>query len=105
MQRTVELYFQQAICYDDIGLGDIPEADLPSERAIKRQLVDWAKKQTQNRLTGFEFDGWTLYFKEVVETAIDYDPWFLLCDHEETWHVRPSIAPENHNCTTIRFKK
>ena len=105
MQRTVQLYFGQAIDIDDIGLGDVPEDNLPSEKEIKKRLMDWAKTHTNNRLTSFEFDGITLYFSEVVEAPIDHDPKYPLCDHEETWYLRPTIDPENHNCVTMRLKK
>jgi hypothetical protein len=105
MKKTMELFFSQYVDGGMIGLDDIPEENHPSDREITKRLKAYTQTLTTNRLTGWDSDGWTLFFKEVVEIEFDHDPKHLLCDHEETWYARPLYRPEDHDCSHMQIKK
>ena len=105
MKKTLELFFNQYVDGSMIGLDEIPEEDHPSEREIAKRLKAYARTLTTNRITQLDDDVWTMYFKEVVEVEVDYEPECLLCDHEETWYARHMYLPEESECSHMQVKK
>ena len=95
-RRTALVYFNQYVDGTMIGFtGD--EDDLPSDRKMTAKLKEYAATLTPNRLTAFESDGWTLYFKEVVEVEFDYYPHFPKWAQSDLDSVKPHYLPNGCN--------
>jgi len=95
-RRTALVYFQQYVDGSMIGFtGD--EDNLPSDREINKRLKAYAQTLTPNRLTGFDSDGWTMNFKEVVEVEFDYYPHFPMWAQSDLDGVKPYYLPNGCN--------
>ena len=95
-RRTALIYFNQYVDGTMIGFtGD--EDDLPSDREVTKRLKAYAATLTPNRLTGFDSDGWTLMFKEVVEVEFDYYPHFPMWAQSDLDGVKPHYLPNGCN--------
>ena len=108
-RRTALVYFNQYVDGTMIGFtGD--EDDLPSDREITKRLKAYAATLSPNRLTAFESDGWTLYFKEVVEVEFNYYPHFPMWAQSDLDGVKPHYLPNGCNndgadVSSYKFKK
>jgi len=103
-RRTALVYFQQYVDGSMIGFtGD--EDNLPSDREMTQKLKAYAQTLTTNRLTGFDSDGWTLMFKEVVEFEFDHNPNYPLYDHSDLWAAKPQYEPNDADVSSYKLKK
>ena len=95
-RRVALVYFNQYVDGEMIGL-DGDSDDLPSDRKVTAMLKAYAATLTPNRLTGFDSDGWTLMFKEVVEVEFDYYPHFPMWAQSDLDGVKPHYLPNGCN--------
>jgi len=102
-RRTALIYFQQYVDGGMIGFtGD--EDDLPSDREMNKRLKAYAQTLTTNRLTGWEGDGWTMYFKEVVEVEFDYFSGYAMWQQSDLDGVKPQYCSDDVNVTSMKLK-
>jgi len=103
-RRTALVYFQQYVDGSMIGFtGD--EDNFPSDREMNKRLKAYAQTLTPNRLTGFDGDGWTMYFKEVVEVEFDYYPHFPMWAQSDLDGVKPHYLPNDADVSSQKLKK
>ena len=106
-RATALVYFSQYVDAEMLGYTD---DDDYSQRQLTKELKQYARTLTPNKITGFEPDGWTLHFKEVVEAEFDYYPHFPLRDQTDLWGVKPHHLPDgwdgkSPDVTYIKLKK
>ena len=103
--KIMQIFFTQYVDGGMIGLDGIPEKDHPSDRELAKLLKAHARTLTTNRITQWDHDGYTLYFKEVVEIPFEHHSGCPLYDHEETWYARPIYLPDQSECSHMQIKK
>lgn len=105
-RRTARIYFQQYVDGEMLGFDGNAD-DLPSDREMNKQLKAYAATLTPNRLTDFDSDGWTMYFKEVVEVEFNYYPYFPMWTQTDLDDVKPHYLPNgcNNNGADVTSKR
>lgn len=100
-RRIARMVFASGLSVEDIGID--PDSDYDEAKA-KKLLKAHVKSKTDNKIAQWDFDGYFLSFREVVEVEFDYFPYYALWDHTELFGIKPKFDPDA-DCLHIGLKR